>query len=72
MQAFCCALALLLLSIEGFAQEDTAIQAMEWRAIGPFNGGRGTSVFGHPTDPMGFWFDRSSGGLWKPEDAETS
>ena len=31
----------------------TSIQALEWRNIGPFNGGRGTSVVGHPTDPHG-------------------
>ena len=53
------------------AQDDAALQAMEWRAIGPFNGGRGTSVVGHPTDPMVFWFGHSSGGLWKTEDAGT-
>ena len=53
------------------AQNDEQIQAMEWRAIGPFNGGRGTSVVGHPTDPMVFWFGHSSGGLWKTEDAGT-
>ena len=45
------------------------IQALEWRNIGPFNGGRGTTVVGHPTDPMVFWFGHSSGGLWKTEDA---
>jgi hypothetical protein len=28
------------------------LQAMEWRNIGPFNGGRGTTVVGHPTDKM--------------------
>ena len=53
------------------AQSDEQLQAMEWRAIGPFNGGRGTSVVGHPTDPMVFWFGHSSGGLWKTEDAGT-
>ena len=53
------------------AQDDTSIQALEWRPIGPFNGGRGSSVVGHPTDPMVFWFGHSSGGLWKTEDAGT-
>ena len=46
-----------------------SIQALEWRNIGPFNGGRGTSVVGHPTDPQVFWFGHSSGGLWKTDDA---
>ena len=47
------------------------IKALEWRNIGPFNGGRGTSVVGHPTDPQVFWFGHGSGGLWKTEDAGT-
>ena len=47
----------------------TQIQALEWRNVGPFNGGRGTSVVGHPTDPHVFYFGHSSGGLWKTEDA---
>ena len=49
----------------------TQIQALEWRNIGPFNGGRGTAVVGHPTDPMVFYFGHSSGGLWKTDDAGT-
>ena len=53
------------------AQGDDQLAALEWRAIGPFNGGRGTSVVGHPTDPFVFWFGHSSGGLWKTEDAVT-
>ena len=48
---------------------DTSVQALEWRNIGPFNGGRGTSVVGHPTNPQVFWFGHSSGGLWKTDDA---
>jgi len=48
------------------------LQALEWRNIGPFNGGRGTTVVGHPTDKMVFYFGHSSGGLWKTEDAGTT
>jgi photosystem II stability/assembly factor-like uncharacterized protein len=48
------------------------LQALEWRSIGPFNGGRGTTVVGHPTDKMVFYFGHSSGGLWKTEDAGTT
>ena len=46
-----------------------SMQALQWRNIGPFNGGRGTSVVGHPTNPHVFYFGHSSGGLWKTEDA---
>jgi photosystem II stability/assembly factor-like uncharacterized protein len=45
------------------------VQALEWRAIGPFNGGRGSTVVGHPTDEHVFFFGHSSGGLWKTDDA---
>ena len=47
------------------------IRAMEWRNIGPFNGGRGTTVVGHPTEKNVFYFGHGSGGLWKTEDAGT-
>jgi hypothetical protein len=47
----------------------SSIKALEWRNIGPFSGGRGSSVVGHPTAPQVFWFGHSSGGLWKTEDA---
>jgi len=68
------AMLLLIGSIVFAAPADrfqSSIQAMKWRNIGPFNGGRGTSVVGHPTDPQVFWFGHSSGGLWKTEDAGT-
>jgi len=54
-----------------FAQQPPteSVQALEWRNLGPFNGGRGTSVVGHPTNPQVFWFGHSSGGLWKTDDA---
>lgn len=48
---------------------DKSIQAMTWRNIGPFNGGRGSSVVGHPTERQTFFSGHSSGGLWKTEDA---
>ena len=44
---------------------DADLQALKWRNIGPFNGGRGTTVVGHPTDKNVFWFGHGSGGLWK-------
>jgi photosystem II stability/assembly factor-like uncharacterized protein len=70
------ALAVALMSVflspsAAFAQGDDQLAALEWREIGPYNGGRGTSVVGHPTDPFVFWFGHSSGGLWKTEDAGT-
>lgn len=48
---------------------DKSMQAMTWRNIGPFNGGRGSSVVGHPTEKQTFFSGHSSGGLWKTDDA---
>ena len=56
----------------GTATSGLQLQALEWRNIGPFNGGRGTTVVGHPTDKMVFYFGHGSGGLWKTEDAGTT
>jgi photosystem II stability/assembly factor-like uncharacterized protein len=51
------------------ASFDEQVQALRWRNVGPFLGGRGSTVVGHPTDRNVFWFGHSSGGLWKTEDA---
>ena len=54
------------------APSELQLKAMKWRNIGPFIGGRGTSVARHPTNPLVFWFGHGSGGLWKTEDAGAS
>ena len=56
----------LLAQDDGF---ETSIKALQWRTIGPFVGGRGTSVVGHPTEKHVFFGGHGSGGLWKTEDA---
>lgn len=40
---------------------------LQWRLLGPYRGGRVTTVVGHPTDRMTFYFGASGGGLWKTE-----
>ena len=69
--AACLAVVSLMPAIAQAADSGLELQALQWRNIGPFNGGRGTSVVGHPTDPQVFYFGHSSGGLWKTEDAGT-
>jgi len=64
-------LALAAPTVTAVDEPDPAFQALQWRNIGPFNGGRGTTVVGHPTDRNVFYFGHSSGGLWKTEDAGT-
>ena len=48
-----------------------AIQALEWRSIGPYRGGRVTAVAGHPTLSEVFYFGATGGGVWKTTDAGT-
>lgn len=43
-------------------------QAMQWRLIGPFRGGRVTAVAGVPSQPLVFYMGATGGGVWKTED----
>ncbi len=42
---------------------------MQWRAIGPFRGGRTKAVAGVPTQPFTFYIGVCNGGVWKTTDA---
>jgi photosystem II stability/assembly factor-like uncharacterized protein len=51
---------------------DSAIfSALECRCIGPHRGGRATTVVGHPTEQMVFYFGACNGGVWKTIDGGT-
>ena len=41
---------------------------MRWRSIGPFRGGRVTTVAGVPSQPLLYYMGSTGGGLWKTED----
>jgi hypothetical protein len=68
-------LSLLLLFIGpacATAQEafDTAsFEALEWRLIGPWRGGRVTTVTGVPGNPMKYYMGATGGGVWQTENA---
>src|SRR2546422_11701722 len=48
---------------------DTSLyNALEWREIGPFRGGRVTTVAGHAGEPLTFYFGGTGGGVWKTTD----
>lgn len=47
-------------------------QALQWRTIGPFRGGRSVAVVGHPSDPLTYFFGSTGGGVWKTTDAGIS
>lgn len=48
------------------------LQAMRWRNIGPFRGGRVTTAVGVPQQPLVYYFGATGGGVWKTEDAGVS
>jgi len=61
---------LILPAIPALAQEITPglLDAMQWRLIGPFRGGRVTSVCGVPSQPSVYYIGTPGGGVWKTED----
>ena len=48
---------------------DAAYNALKWRSIGPFRGGRALAVAGVPGQPNVFYFGAAAGGVWKTTDA---
>ena len=46
-----------------------AAQALRFRNIGPFRGGRATAVAGVPQRKFEFYFGATGGGVWKTTDA---
>jgi photosystem II stability/assembly factor-like uncharacterized protein len=52
------------------ARVDPALyQALRWRLIGPFRGGRVLAVAGIPGDALHFYFGAVDGGVWETSDA---
>lgn len=71
----------LCASIQSFSQKKTAgakntltydeklYNALEWRSIGPYRGGRSGAVTGVPGKPNLFYFGSAGGGVWRTTDA---
>jgi photosystem II stability/assembly factor-like uncharacterized protein len=53
----------------GAAIDGSLFNAMRWRQVGPFRGGRVLAVTGVPGEPNIFYFGAASGGVWKTTDA---
>ena len=51
------------------AVDPSLYQALHWRDIGPYRGGRSVAVTGVPGQPYTFYFGASAGGVWKTTDA---
>ncbi|MBT8078986.1 MAG: glycosyl hydrolase [Gammaproteobacteria bacterium] len=54
---------------ETFADE---IQALQWREVGPYRGGRSAAVAGIPSQDNVYYFGATGGGVWKTKDAGQS
>ena len=52
--------------------EEAFLEAMKFRNIGPFRGGRVTAVTGVPGDSLTYYMGSTGGGVWKTTDAGTS
>ena len=51
------------------AVDPSLFQALHWRSIGPFRGGRVLAVAGAPDQPQRFYFGSVNGGVWRTDDA---
>jgi photosystem II stability/assembly factor-like uncharacterized protein len=54
---------------EAVNKEMMPYQALEWRLVGPFRGGRATCITGVSSQPMVYYMGATGGGVWKTEDA---
>jgi photosystem II stability/assembly factor-like uncharacterized protein len=52
--------------------DGSLLSALEWRFVGPFRGGRVTTVAGVPDNPQLYYMGATGGGLWKTENAGLS
>ena len=52
--------------------DESLYNAMEWRSIGPYRGGRSAAATGVPGKPNLFYFGSTGGGVWQTTDAGNS
>jgi len=50
------------------AIDEKLFNAMQWRQIGPFRGGRALAIEGVPGEPDTYYFGAVAGGVWKTTD----
>ncbi len=51
------------------AKDSNQLEALQWRNIGPFRGGRSNAVCGVPGNDQLYYAGYTGGGIWKTEDA---
>lgn len=52
--------------------DEKLYNAIEWRSIGPYRGGRASAVTGVPGKPLLFYFGATGGGVWRTKDGGNS
>ncbi len=48
-------------------KEASPFQALQWRNVGPYRGGRATTITGVPSQPLVYYMGAAGGGVWKTE-----
>ena len=51
------------------AGQDNGLEGLEWRLVGPWRGGRVTTVSGVPGQPNLYYMGATGGGVWKTDNA---
>lgn len=67
-----CLLAGPVFSSVGDNADTSVLKGLEWREIGPYRGGRVTTVAGVPGKPMLYYMGSTGGGVWRTENAGTT
>jgi photosystem II stability/assembly factor-like uncharacterized protein len=64
----------LFFSVETHSQtyDESLYDALEYRLVGPFRGGRSAAVTGVPGNPNLFYFGATGGGIWRTKDGGRS
>jgi len=52
--------------------DPSLLDAVEWRLVGPYRGGRVTAVTGVADNPLLYYMGATGGGVWKTENAGTT
>ena len=55
-----------------FSYNEKLYNALEWRSVGPFRGGRSAAVTGVPGKPNLYYMGTTGGGVWRTSDAGNS
>ncbi|MEM7051242.1 MAG: glycosyl hydrolase [Acidobacteriota bacterium] len=52
--------------------DESLLESLEWREVGPYRGGRSAAVAGIPSQRDTYYFGATGGGVWKTEDGGQS